>query len=122
MRPLPAARFSAPLAGATSLLRGERSFRYTYGSAGGVSAGTAAGRGGGRRRRGWPGPNRRQALALEHALAELELLRGDILEGRPYDCCAVRLDTAAAHLGEVTGLDTPAQVLNAIFDQFCIGK
>ena len=67
-------------------------------------------------------PNRRQALALEHALAELELLRGDILEGRPYDCCAVRLDTAAAHLGEVTGLDTPAQVLNAIFDQFCIGK
>lgn len=67
-------------------------------------------------------PNRRQALALEHALAELELLRGDILEGRPYDCCAVRLDTAAAHLGKVTGLDTPAQVLNAIFDQFCIGK
>lgn len=67
-------------------------------------------------------PNRRQALALEAALEELELLAQDILAAAPYDCCAARLDTAAARLGEVTGLSTPAQVLNAIFDQFCIGK
>lgn len=67
-------------------------------------------------------PNARQALALEEALAELEALLADIRAGRPYDCCAVRLDTAAAHLGEVTGLCSPAEVLDRVFAQFCIGK
>ena len=67
-------------------------------------------------------PNARQALALEEALAELEALEADVRAGQPYDCCAVRLDTAAAHLGEVTGLSTPAEVLDRVFAQFCIGK
>lgn len=67
-------------------------------------------------------PNARQSLALEAALRELAALRGDVAAGQPYDCCAVRLDMAAAHLGEVTGLSSPAEVLNSIFDQFCIGK
>lgn len=39
-------------------------------------------------------PNARQALALEEALAELEALEADVRAGQPYDCCAVRLDTA----------------------------
>ena len=67
-------------------------------------------------------PNARQALALEEALAELEELKADIRAGRPYDCCSVRLDTAAARLGEVTGLSSPAEVLDRVFAQFCIGK
>ncbi|WP_300906714.1 tRNA uridine-5-carboxymethylaminomethyl(34) synthesis GTPase MnmE [uncultured Desulfovibrio sp.] len=67
-------------------------------------------------------PNARQALALEEALAELEELEADVSAGRPYDCCAVRLDTAAARLGEVTGLSSPAEVLDRVFAQFCIGK
>ena len=67
-------------------------------------------------------PNARQALALEEALAELEALEADVRAGQPYDCCAVRLDTAAAHLGEVTGLSSPAEVLDRVFAQFCIGK
>ncbi|WP_297670925.1 tRNA uridine-5-carboxymethylaminomethyl(34) synthesis GTPase MnmE [uncultured Desulfovibrio sp.] len=67
-------------------------------------------------------PNVRQALALEAALRELEALRADVLAGQPYDCCAVRLDMAAAHLGEVIGLSSPAEMLNSIFAQFCIGK
>jgi len=29
---------------------------------------------------------------------------------------------AAAHLGEVIGLSSPAEMLNSIFAQFCIGK
>ena len=44
-------------------------------------------------------PNARQSLALENALKELEGLRADVVAGQPYDCCAVRLDMAAAHLG-----------------------
>lgn len=67
-------------------------------------------------------PNARQSLALESALRELTELRDDVEAGQPYDCCAVRLDMAAAHLGEVTGLSSPAEVLNSIFSQFCIGK
>ncbi|MDR2819722.1 MAG: tRNA uridine-5-carboxymethylaminomethyl(34) synthesis GTPase MnmE [Desulfovibrio sp.] len=67
-------------------------------------------------------PNARQAFALEQALAELENLAADIQSGQPYDCCATRLDAAAAHLGEVTGISCPAQMLDSIFSQFCIGK
>ncbi|MDO5483394.1 MAG: 50S ribosome-binding GTPase, partial [Desulfovibrionaceae bacterium] len=67
-------------------------------------------------------PNARQALALEGALEELEALLTDLNAGQPYDCCTVRLDTAAARLGEVTGLASPAEVLDSVFAQFCIGK
>lgn len=67
-------------------------------------------------------PNARQALALERALTELRGLRDDILAGHPYDCCAVRLDAAAALLDEVTGRSSTEDVLNSIFEQFCIGK
>jgi tRNA modification GTPase len=67
-------------------------------------------------------PNARQASALEQALEELEELVHDIRAGETYDCCAVRLDTAAAHLGEVTGVSCPAEVLDHVFSQFCIGK
>lgn len=67
-------------------------------------------------------PNARQALTLEEALDELQALYDDIGEGMPFDVCAVRLDTVASILGEVTGLTTPAEVLDKVFGQFCIGK
>lgn len=67
-------------------------------------------------------PNARQSLELEEALKHLEALRLDVLEGQPHDCCAARLDLAAGHLEAVTGLSSAEQVLNSIFEQFCIGK
>ena len=67
-------------------------------------------------------PNARQALALERALEELAALAADIRAGQPHDCCLARLDTAAAALGEVTGLGTSAEVLDRVFEHFCIGK
>ncbi len=67
-------------------------------------------------------PNARQALALERALEELDALSADIMAGQPHDCCLARLDTAAAALGEVTGLGTAAEVLDRVFEHFCIGK
>lgn len=67
-------------------------------------------------------PNARQSLVLERALHELDALLADIAAGSPYDCCSVRLDAAAALLGEVTGLDSPEEVLNRVFSSFCIGK
>lgn len=67
-------------------------------------------------------PNARQALDLERALEEATALRDDIRAGRSYDCLSVRLDTVAALLADVTGVDTPEEVLNRVFASFCIGK
>lgn len=67
-------------------------------------------------------PNARQAAALERAQAELMALAADLRAGQPQDCCLARLDTAAQALGEVTGVGTPAEVLDRVFGHFCIGK
>ena len=67
-------------------------------------------------------PNARQALALERALEELEALSADLRAGQPQECCLARLDLAAEALGEVTGVGTPAEVLDRVFEHFCIGK
>jgi tRNA modification GTPase len=67
-------------------------------------------------------PNLRQGAALEESLVELQALKTDIWAGQTYDCCAVRLDAAAAKLGEVTGVACPTEILNRIFEHFCIGK
>ncbi len=67
-------------------------------------------------------PNARQAAALHEAQKELATLVVDIRCGQAYDVCAVRLDTAAAFLGDVVGLDSSAEVLDRVFSTFCIGK
>ncbi len=67
-------------------------------------------------------PNLRQARSLERVRDELEALTDDVRSGIPYDLCAVRLESAAAVMAEITGLDTPDDVLNRIFASFCIGK
>ena len=63
-----------------------------------------------------------KARSLEEARDELRALATDMAGDVPYDLCAVRLEGAAAALGEVVGLDTPDDVLNRIFESFCIGK
>ena len=67
-------------------------------------------------------PNLRQARSLSAVRAELDALAEDVRAGVPYDLCAVRLEGAASALAEITGLDTPDEVLNRIFESFCIGK
>ena len=67
-------------------------------------------------------PNLRQARSLSAVRAELDALAEDVRAGVPYDLCAVRLEDAASALAEITGLDTPDEVLNRIFESFCIGK
>ncbi len=67
-------------------------------------------------------PNLRQAELLRVAAEELSLLHDDLLSSMPYDICAVRLDVAVNTLGQITGLDTPDELLDKIFATFCIGK
>ncbi|WP_028573596.1 tRNA uridine-5-carboxymethylaminomethyl(34) synthesis GTPase MnmE [Desulfonatronovibrio hydrogenovorans] len=67
-------------------------------------------------------PNLRQKSCLEKAVLELEALAGEALAGIPYDLLAARLDYACAELDQITGRITPDEVLDSIFDNFCIGK
>jgi len=67
-------------------------------------------------------PNERQARSLAAALDELLELQQDARAQVPYDLLSVRLETACAHLSEITGDIAPDDVLNAVFESFCIGK
>jgi len=67
-------------------------------------------------------PNLRQHTALVRAAEELQQLQQELAAGLPYDILSVRLDTACAVLAEITGEITSEEVLNAVFDGFCIGK
>jgi tRNA modification GTPase len=67
-------------------------------------------------------PNLRQKRGLEKGAQALTRLLDDLEAGIPYDLLAVHLDAACAAYMELTGEITPDEVLNAIFDDFCIGK
>lgn len=67
-------------------------------------------------------PNSRQATTLKRALSELEELLQDIDIEIPYDLLGVRLESACSALSEITGEITPQEVLNSIFENFCVGK
>ena len=67
-------------------------------------------------------PNARQAAVLAEAAGELLGLEQDAAAGIPYDLLGVRLETACSTLSGITGEIASADVLNSIFDTFCIGK
>ena len=67
-------------------------------------------------------PNLRQSHALERASTELDGLLEDLAMQIPYDLLGVRLETACSILSEITGETTPDEILNMIFESFCIGK
>lgn len=67
-------------------------------------------------------PNLRQRDALVRAGEELKAMRAELKQNVPYDVLGVRLDMACHMLAEITGETAPEDVLNAVFDGFCIGK
>ncbi len=67
-------------------------------------------------------PNARQAGVLASAAEELALLEQDTGAGVPYDLLSVRLETACDILSGITGEITSNEILNTIFESFCIGK
>ncbi|XXJ18978.1 tRNA uridine-5-carboxymethylaminomethyl(34) synthesis GTPase MnmE [Desulfovibrio caledoniensis] len=67
-------------------------------------------------------PNARQAAVLAEADRELADLSSDADAGIPYDLLSVRLETACNVLSGITGEIAANDVLNSIFDSFCIGK
>ena len=69
-----------------------------------------------------PAPNERELALIKQTREELAGLALDLQAGVPPDLVSARLDMACSHLDSITGAIAPDEVLNAIFDKFCIGK
>ncbi len=67
-------------------------------------------------------PNLRHKTILEKTLAACLQLRQTLQAAAPADLVAVDLQSALDHLGDIVGLTTPDDVLDALFSRFCIGK
>ena len=64
----------------------------------------------------------RQRLAVERALSALSRATAAAAEGLPLEFPAADVREAAGALAELLGEVAPEEVLDAIFDSFCIGK
>ncbi|MEJ2200120.1 MAG: tRNA uridine-5-carboxymethylaminomethyl(34) synthesis GTPase MnmE [Desulfuromonadaceae bacterium] len=66
--------------------------------------------------------NRRHREALVRCLEGLERFRASVNQGAEGEFLALDLRESLHALGDITGETTPEDILNRIFDSFCIGK
>lgn len=66
--------------------------------------------------------NTRHAQALEHAAEALQHACEGLQKDLPPELVAVDIQTGLASLGEITGCTVGEDILDRIFDTFCIGK
>jgi len=66
--------------------------------------------------------NVRHRTALEAAKSSLKEALNTLEEGMPFDLLAIDLRAAAEALSRVTGESVSAEVVDAIFSRFCVGK
>ena len=64
----------------------------------------------------------RQRLAVERAMSALSRAMEAAEEGLPLEFPAADVREAAGALAELLGEVAPEEVLDAIFDAFCVGK
>ncbi len=67
-------------------------------------------------------PNLRHRSILAKTLAACLRFDQAMVDGAPVDLLAVELQSALDYLGDITGVTTPDEVLDAVFSRFCIGK
>ncbi len=67
-------------------------------------------------------PNLRHKAAMERALSSLHCVCGGLQNGLTNDLITVDLLECFQHLGEIVGETTTEDVLDVIFEQFCLGK
>ena len=67
-------------------------------------------------------PNLRQKKALEKSLAAVVRVENGLRQNLPADLIAIEVQSGLDHLGDIIGETTAEDVLDMIFDQFCIGK
>ncbi|MBI4654615.1 MAG: tRNA uridine-5-carboxymethylaminomethyl(34) synthesis GTPase MnmE [Nitrospirae bacterium] len=66
--------------------------------------------------------NIRHVKALEKALAHMNSLMDGINKGLSPELLSLELRDALDAIGEILGITTPEDILNKIFNDFCIGK
>jgi tRNA modification GTPase len=66
--------------------------------------------------------NIRHKQALDRSAAALGRAAGILAAGRPLEIFAIEMREAADSVGEITGAVTTDEILNRIFNDFCIGK
>jgi tRNA modification GTPase len=67
-------------------------------------------------------PNLRHKLALERALSASKTAAQGFKTSRPSELVAIDLKDALDALGEIVGATTTEDILDQIFNRFCIGK
>lgn len=67
-------------------------------------------------------PNLRHEASLKRALAATVLVSEGVSQQLTPDLLAIELQSALDHLGDIVGETTTDDVLDMIFEQFCIGK
>jgi len=66
--------------------------------------------------------NIRHKTALEHAVDSLRRAEHILTENKPLEFLALELRDALDNLGDIVGVVTKEDILNRIFNDFCIGK
>ncbi|OON99105.1 MAG: tRNA uridine-5-carboxymethylaminomethyl(34) synthesis GTPase MnmE [Epulopiscium sp. Nele67-Bin004] len=66
--------------------------------------------------------NQRQKEALIKAIQSLEKAYESIADGMPEDCLAIDLHDAYGHLGMIIGEELKEEIINELFERFCLGK
>jgi tRNA modification GTPase len=67
-------------------------------------------------------PNLRHKTALKKALSFLESAKQGLLTGQPEETLAIDLKNSIDLLGSITGETASIDILDTIFNNFCIGK
>jgi tRNA modification GTPase len=67
-------------------------------------------------------PNLRQKDAMKKALSACNRVTAGLRNNLPPDLIAIELQAALDHLGDIVGDTTSEDVLDVIFERFCIGK
>jgi len=67
-------------------------------------------------------PNLRQKQALEECLASVEAARNGLLENQSAEFIVIDLNEAVTASRKITGENLEADILDRIFERFCVGK
>jgi len=66
--------------------------------------------------------NLRHRDALRHALEALDRVKEGLLSGLPAEVCELDIRETLSHLGEITGDTVTDDLIDRIFENFCVGK
>jgi tRNA modification GTPase len=66
--------------------------------------------------------NIRHKMTIETAMSSLAMARKSFIESSPLEIIALELRDSLDRLGEIVGAVTTEDILNKIFNDFCIGK